>query len=240
MKRYALVIGASGGIGEEISKKLAREGWNLYLQYYKGKEKIERLQKELELIGSEVIIIQADLTLTAGAAFLTSQLFAVDSVIFAGGTAHYSLFQEIAEEEIDKLWHLHVKSPMIIVQKVLPKLRKAVFPSIVLVSSVWGQTGAACEVAYSTVKGAQLAFVKALAKELAPSNIRINAIAPGAVDTPMMAQFSTEEKMDIEADIPMGRLGSAAEIAEAVYFICSPASSYITGQVLAVNGGWYT
>ncbi|KAB7708109.1 SDR family oxidoreductase [Bacillus aerolatus] len=240
MKKWVLVTGASGGIGEEIARKLAKEGWNLYLQYFKGKEKIDQLQKELELIGSEVIVIQADLTAAGGARLLASHLFTVEAAIFAGGTAHYSLFQDIEEKDIDKLWQLHVKSPMVIVQQLIPKLRKAIFPSIVLVSSVWGQTGAACEVAYSTVKGAQIAFVKALAKELAPSNIRINAIAPGAVNTPMMAQFSMEEKMEIAADIPMGRLGTAAEIAEAVHFVCSPSSSYITGQVLAVNGGWYT
>ncbi|MEK4030129.1 MULTISPECIES: SDR family oxidoreductase [Bacillaceae] len=240
MKKYALVTGASGGIGEEISRKLAKEGWNLYLQYYKGKEKIKSLQKELENMGAEVIPIQADLTSAAGAHFLSSQLFALEAAVFAGGTAHYSLFQEIEEEEMDKLWQLHVKSPMIIVQKLIPKLRKAISPSVVLVSSVWGQTGAACEVAYSTVKGAQIAFVKALAKELAPSNIRVNAIAPGAVNTPMMEKFTMEEKAEIAADIPMGRLGAAAEVAEAVYFVCSPAASYITGQVLAVNGGWYT
>ncbi|MGC8229822.1 elongation factor P 5-aminopentanone reductase [Pseudobacillus badius] len=240
MKRYALVTGASGGIGEEISKKLAKEGWSLYLQYYQGREKIERLQQELEETGAEVIAIQADLTSSAGAHFLSSQLFSLEAAVFAGGTAHYSLFQEIEEEEMDKLWQLHVKSPMMIIQKAIPKLRKAVSPSVVLVSSIWGQTGAACEVAYSTVKGAQIAFVKALAKELAPSNIRVNAIAPGAVNTPMMAQFSLDEKAEIAADIPMGRLGAACEIAEAVYFVSSPAASYITGQVLAVNGGWYT
>ena len=239
MRRYALVTGASGGIGEEISRKLAKEGWSLYLQYYKGKEKIERLQRELEEMGTEVIAIQADLTSAVGAHLLANQLFALETVVFAGGTAHYSLFQEIEEEEMDKLWQLHVKSPMVIVQKIIPKLKKAMSPSIVLVSSVWGQTGAACEVAYSTVKGAQIAFVKALAKELAPSNIRVNAIAPGAVNTPMMGKFSLEEKAEIASGIPMGRLGAAAEVAEAVYFVCSPASSYITGQVLAVNGGWY-
>ncbi|KMY53676.1 3-ketoacyl-ACP reductase [Bacillus sp. FJAT-27231] len=240
MKRYALVTGASGGIGEEISRKLAGEGWNLYLQYYKGKEKVERLQRELEGMGAEVISIQADLASAEGARFLASQLFTLEAVVFAGGTAHYSLFQEIEEAEMDKLWQLHVKSPMILVQLTIPKLRKAMSPSIVFVSSVWGQTGAACEVAYSTVKGAQIAFVKALAKELAPSNIRVNAVAPGAVNTPMMDQFSLEEKAEIAGEIPMGRLGAAAEVAEAVYFVCSSASSYITGHVLAVNGGWYT
>lgn len=240
MKRYALVTGASGGIGEAIARKLAGEGWNLYLQYYKGQEKIERLRKELEQIETEVTVIQADLTTAAGARLLSSQLFSVEVAVFAGGTAHYSLFEEIKEEEIDQLWQLHVKSPMMITQKLIPKLRKAASPSVVFISSIWGQTGAACEVAYSTVKGAQIAFVKSLAKELAPSHIRVNAVAPGAVNTAMMSAFSPEETAEIAADIPMGRLGGAAEVAEAVCFVCSSAASYITGQVIAVNGGWYT
>lgn len=240
MEKWALVTGASGGIGAEIARKLAAEGWNLYLQYFKNKEKVRRLQADLAAMGAEVITIQADLTEHGSAALLAEQLFAVEAAVFAGGTAHYSLFQDIKEEEIDELWQLHVKSPMVIIQKLIPKLRRAAAPSVVLVSSVWGQTGAACEVAYSTVKGAQIAFVKALAKELAPSGIRINAVAPGAVDTPMMGQFSPEEKQEIADDIPLGRLGTAAEIAEAVHFVCSPASSYVTGQVLGVNGGWYT
>ncbi|HEY9576784.1 MAG TPA: SDR family NAD(P)-dependent oxidoreductase, partial [Pseudobacillus sp.] len=120
MRRYALVTGASGGIGEEISRKLAEEGWSLYLQYYKGKEKIEHLQRELEEMGTEVMTIQADLTSAVGAHLLASQLFSLEAVVFAGGTAHYSLFQEIEEEEMDKLWQMHVKSPMVIVQKIIP------------------------------------------------------------------------------------------------------------------------
>ncbi|WP_338754100.1 elongation factor P 5-aminopentanone reductase [Bacillus sp. FJAT-52991] len=240
MKRFALVVGASGGIGQEIAKKLALDGWNLYLQYSNGEEKIKVLQKQLEEIGVEGFSVQADLSSAYGVDQLLQQLFSVEAVIFAQGTSQYSLFQDVKEEEMDLLWTLHVKSPMMIIQKLLSKLQKGSAPSIVFISSIWGQTGAACEVAYSTVKGAQIAFVKSLAKELALARIKVNAIAPGAVNTRMMSQFSRQELDEIIEEIPMGRLAEPTEIAAVVSFLCSQASSYITGQVVAVNGGWYT
>lgn len=140
---------------------------------------------------------------------------------------------------MDEMISLHVKSPMLLVQALLPKLfRKK--GSIVLMSSIWGQTGASCEVVYSAVKGAQLSFVKALSKEVALSGVRVNAVAPGAVSTNMLSDFSEEDIQEIKDDIPMGKLAHPDQIADAVEFLLSPKSAYITGQTLSVNGGWYT
>ncbi|WP_100330972.1 elongation factor P 5-aminopentanone reductase [Bacillus xiapuensis] len=239
MKPNALITGASGGIGREVAKKLAKEGWNLYLQYFQGEQAIQEVKEQVEMLGAETIIIQADLSSPEGARKLLNELFTVQAVVFAGGTAHYGLFQDTKEEEIDELWNLHVKIPMLIIQQLITKLQREKSPSIVFISSIWGQTGAACEVAYSAVKGAQNALVKALGKELAPSQIKVNAVAPGAVNTPMLARFSNQEVNELAREIPMGRLAEPSEIAEAVSFLCSPASSYITGQLLSVNGGWY-
>ena len=125
-------------------------------------------------------------------------------------------------------------------KKLIPKLRQKERGSIVVVSSIWGQTGASYEVAYSAVKGAQIAFAKALSKELASSGIRVNAVAPGAIQTPMVEDFSQDEIEAITDDIPAGRLGKADEVADSVEFLLSDKSSYINGQVLAVNGGWLT
>ena len=111
--------------------------------------------------------------------------------------------------------------------------------NIVVISSIWGLTGASCEVVYSMVKGGQNAFVKALAKELAPSGIRVNAVAPGAIDTDMLRRFSEEELQSIANDIPIGRIGKPDEVAKTVSFLVSDAASYITGQIISVNGGWY-
>ncbi|WP_203362368.1 SDR family oxidoreductase [Bacillus sp. REN10] len=240
MKRFALVTGASGGIGQEIARQLAHDGWNLYLQYSSGENQIKALQKQIEATGVESFSVQADLSSSVGVEKLLQHLFSVEAVVFAHGTAQYGLFQEVKEEEMDLLWALHVKSPMMIIQRLVSKLQKGKAPSIVFISSIWGQTGAACEVVYSTVKGAQIALVKSLAKEFAPSHIKVNAVAPGAVNTKMMSHFSSEEVNEIAEDIPMGRLAEPAEISAVVGFLCSRASSYMTGQVLAVNGGWYT
>jgi 3-oxoacyl-[acyl-carrier protein] reductase len=122
----------------------------------------------------------------------------------------------------------------------LPKMIRQQHGNIVLMTSIWGQTGAACEVIYSTVKGAQISFVKSLSKELALNGIRVNGIAPGAVNTSMLANFTEDEMEDIKGDIPMGRLAEPSDIAESVSFIISQRASYITGQILSVNGGWYT
>ena len=135
---------------------------------------------------------------------------------------------------------VHVISPLMLTKELLPKMIRQQHGNIVLMTSIWGQTGAACEVIYSTVKGAQIAFVKSLSKELALNGIRVNGIAPGAVNTSMLANFTKDEMEDIKGDIPMGRLAEPADIAESVSFIISQRASYITGQILSVNGGWYT
>ena len=111
---------------------------------------------------------------------------------------------------------------------------------IIVISSIWGETGAALEVAYSAVKGAQISFVKALGKELAMDGIRVNGVAPGAINTPMMGRFSEEDLRDLENEIPMGKLGTPDNVADVVSFLLSEKSSYITGQMISVNGGWHT
>ncbi|WP_456271484.1 elongation factor P 5-aminopentanone reductase [Bacillus sp. AK031] len=240
MKKFALITGASGGIGRQTALTLAEQDWNLYLHYHSNEKAVEELLKELQSFAGEYIPVKADLTQTDGPEHLLSQLFHVDAFIYTSGTPLYGLFQDITETEMDAMWNLHVKSPLQILQGLLPKMLKSSNGSTVIVSSIWGQTGAACEVLYSTVKGAQIAFVKSLSKEVARNGIRINAVAPGAVDTEMLNSFTPEELADIAEEIPMGRFADPSEVAQTIEFLVSPKSSYITGQVLSVNGGWYT
>jgi 3-oxoacyl-[acyl-carrier protein] reductase len=239
LAKFVLITGASGGIGRKTAELLARNGWNLYLHYYINKKEMDDLAKELSKYPVEVIPIQADLTNSAGANQLTESIFEIDAVVHASGVSKWGLFQDHSESDMDDLWNIHVKSPMIIIQKLLEKLIR-VRGKVVIVSSIWGQTGAACEVLYSTVKGAQLSFVKSFSKEIARNGVRVNAIAPGAVNTDMLNSFTEEELEDVKEDIPMGRLANSEEIASAIRFLLSDEASYITGQVLAVNGGWYT
>lgn len=240
MRKFALITGASGGIGSAIAEELASQGWNLYLHYHKNKQNVFHLMNQLNQYNIECIPICTDLSTREGTNQLLENIFQIDAIVYCSGSAPYGLFSDLDEMEMDKMWQLHVKSPMVLVQALLPRLKQRPSSRIVLISSIWGQTGAACEVIYSTVKGAQIAFVKSLSKETASSSLRINCVAPGAVKTNMLAQFNSQELQDLESAIPLGYIAEPQDISGAVSFLLSEKSSYITGQVLAVNGGWYT
>ncbi|MBW3113804.1 MULTISPECIES: elongation factor P 5-aminopentanone reductase [Bacillaceae] len=237
--KFALITGSSGGIGSSTALKLAEEGWNLYLHYHTNKKAVEELIHKVEGFGVEAIPIRADLSLPEEVGRLVESIFRLDAIIYCSGNSSWGLFQDQTENHMDEMINLHVKSPLILVQKLLPKIieRKG---GIVMVSSIWGQIGGACEVVYSTVKGAQLAFVKSLSKELALSGVRVNAVAPGVVETAMMSAFTDDDKHSLYDEIPMGRFAQPDEIADSIQFLLSSKATYITGQTLSVNGGWYT
>lgn len=237
MDKYALITGASGDIGIAISKKLISEGYHLYVHYHQN----EKILKDLKSLYKDNLIlpIKADLTSKTGVQELLEHIkMPVELVVFNSGMSHYGLVTDLNDVEIDQMVELHITSPFRLIQKLIPSMITKHKGNILLISSIWGITGASCEVLYSMVKGGQNAYVKALAKELAPSHIRVNAIAPGAISTKMLAQFTSEELNQLQEEIPLGRLGTPDEIAETVIFLASEKSSYITGQVISVNGGW--
>lgn len=240
MQKFVLITGASGGIGRAIALKLAEEGYSLYLHYHQNKQSIEDLLDKLSVFSGEFIPIQADLTTSNGYKKVAESVFSIESIIHNGGFSHYGLFVDMDNKAIENMIMVHMTSPMLLVKELLPKMYSQQNGNILFITSIWGQTGAACEVAYSTVKGAQISFVKSLSKELALNGIRVNGIAPGAVNTSMLSSFNAEDMDMMKADIPMGRLGDPREIAESVSFLISNKASYITGQILNVNGGWYT
>lgn len=240
VKKYALITGASGGIGSAMAKKMAEEGYSLYLHYHKNEEGMRQLLKELTRFENDFLPIQADLTKREGVEKLCENIFAVDAIIHNCGQSHYGLLVDMEDEELDVILKLHVTAPILLTKRLLPKLMRNRNGHIVVISSIWGQTGAACEVAYSAAKGAQIAFVKALSKEVALSGITVNAVAPGAIQTSMLDNLSEEELQELKDEIPIGRLGSGEDVAEAVSFLLSSKARYITGQTLSVNGGWYT
>jgi len=240
LKKYVLLTGASGGIGKAVAFHLAAKGYHLYLHYNQNEQTIRELKNKLEPFGGEYIPIQADFASAYGYQSILPQIFSLDAIIHCGGKSHYGLLVDLNHNEAQEIFNIHVLNPLMLTKELLPKFLTKRSGNIIVITSIWGQTGAACEVAYSSAKGAQIAFVKALSKEVALNGIRVNAIAPGAVDTPMMEGFTSEELEQISFDIPMGRMAKPEEIAASVSFLLSDESSYITGQVLSVNGGWYT
>lgn len=236
--KYALITGASGGIGASIARQLASDGYGLFLHYNKNKIRIEALKEELANVWAKAV--QADLSEDDGVDVLLAQIDRpIDALIHNGGNSYYGLITDMSVECVKRMVQLHVTSPVLLTKKLLPAMIRKKSGNIVVISSIWGLTGASCEVVYSMVKGGQNAFVKALAKELAPSGIRVNAVAPGAIRTEMLQLFSEEELQSIAEDIPLGRIGEPNEVAKTVSFLLSEAASYITGQIISVNGGWY-
>lgn len=236
--KYALITGASGAIGQAIALKLAKQGFHLYLHYRANKDSIDQLIPKLLAEGVDVIPIQADFSKSEDMSHVEAQLFQIDLFVHAAGNSYYQLFQDTEMAAVDELWDIHVRFPMQLLQGILPKLLKNKEGRIIFISSIWGEIGASMEVAYSTVKGAQIAFCRALSKELASSGVTVNVVSPGYIETAMNQGFDEGEKQAIQAEIPLRHFGKSDDVAEAVAFLASSDSHYITGQVLRINGGW--
>ena len=239
MEKWALITGASGGIGQAIARTLANEGgYNLYLHFHQNEEGVRQLADSLPVQSK---LIRADLSSIDGFYQLTETLtHSIDVLILNAGLSHVGLITDVSDAEVQKMVQLHITSPFLIAKHMIPSMVRKKYGKIIVISSIWGSVGASCEVLYSMVKGGQNTFVKALAKELAPSGINVNGIAPGTIETNMMAFFSDEDKQAILDEIPMGRFGKPEEIGHAVAFLISEKSSYINGEILNINGAWFT
>lgn len=237
-EKNVLVVGSSGDIGIKIAEQLIKDDYQVILHYNKNKEVIEKF---ISKVSQENIlsIVQADLSDKNGIKeFIKQLVFSIDAVIFASGKAYFGLFQDMTEEMMDKMMTLHVKAPWMITKYLLPHMVKNKSGKVIFITSIWGSDGASNEVIYSSVKGAQNSFVKSLAKEVAPSGIRVNAVSPGFINTKMNNLLSQEEMSDVISGIPIGRPGLPEEVAQVVSFLMSEKSSYIQGEIINVTGGW--
>jgi 3-oxoacyl-[acyl-carrier protein] reductase len=238
-KKYALLTGASGGIGNAIARQLIKDDYAVYLHYYKNGEGLQSLQAEFS--DHEIYIIKADLSSSEGVDELLSQVHhPINSLILNSGNSYVGLVTDMTIEDVTTMIQLHMTSPFLLTQAILPKMISRKTGNIVFITSIWGEIGASCEALYSMVKGGQNTLVKALAKELAPSNIRVNAVAPGAINTTMLHFLEESDRDALIEEIPMGRLGEPEEIAHSVQFLLSKQASYINGQIISVNGAWHT
>ncbi|MEN1969929.1 SDR family oxidoreductase [Lentibacillus sp. N15] len=238
MGKNVLIIGASGEIGSAIALSLAKDGYQLMLHYHQNEQAIHQLRRNMET-EQLLLEIQADLTTASGLQTLLNCLvFPIDAIVFASGTAYYGLFQQAESAEMDQMLQLHVKAPWLISKQVLPQMLTRQSGSIIFITSIWGRVGASHEVMYSSVKGAQNSFVKALAKEVAMSGVSVNAVSPGFIDTKMNDHLTNEEKTSIIDQIPMNRAGKPEEVAHVVGFLLDDKSTYIQGEIIEVNGAW--
>ena len=235
--REILVTGASRGIGFAITTTFLENGDRVYAcardvqSLYELKEKytlLEPISCDLKDPSSvEKMFIRIG--------EMTHQL---DAVINNAGISKIGLLQDMSVEEWDELMAVNLRAPFLVIRKALPGMIRAGKGCIVNISSMWGTYGASCESAYSASKGGLNALTRALAKEVAPSGIRVNAITLGAIDTSMNAFLSPEERADLENEIGMGRLGSPREAADLVMYLCSDQSTYMTGAVIPLDGGF--
>ncbi|WP_334330206.1 elongation factor P 5-aminopentanone reductase [Companilactobacillus sp. HBUAS59699] len=236
---YALVMGSSGDIGTSTAKALAEKGWSLYLHYNKNRERIADLQTELaeKYPHQDFIPVQFDME-SDKVESLTKQIFGLDAIVFAQGNTFYKLLVDIEESEIDALWKIHIKLPILILKALQDKLALTHHGRVVFIGSIYGKIGSAMEVVYSTVKGAMTSFADAYAKEVASLGISVNVVAPGAVNTKMNAEFSSEDLESIKEEIPADRLANPDEIADLVSYLVNIRSNYLTGQTIYFAGGW--
>lgn len=237
-----LITGASGTIGQAVARKLAESGDSLYLHFNSGREKAAALARELEADHPDQVFscVQADLSVPEGPEKLLSQLLLpVTGIVYNCGKSEVGLFQDTPESVVRELIQLQLTSPFRLIQSLIQPMIREKEGRIVLISSIWGLTGASTEVLYSMVKGGQNTFVKALAKEVAPSGITVNAVAPGAVDTPMMKLFSESDREEVRSEIPAGRFARPEEIAALVAFLLGADAGYLNGQIISENGAWY-
>lgn len=241
MKKFALVLGASGEIGRAICRSLADDGWSIYIHFSNNEKAAQVLYRSLSesFPAQEFMLVQGDFSKASGAQLLASQIFNVQAIVFANGQAHYSLLEDTTVEDMDALWRVHVQNPMHLTALLSSKLRAHDVSYVLFIGSIWGEAGSAGESLYAAVKGAQHAFVKSYAKESALSRIRVNAIAPGFINTTMNSHLSEEELEYILEDIPLGVIGQTTDVAEMVRFYLSGKADYVTGQIIRLNGGWY-
>lgn len=236
MAKTVLITGASRGIGAATAEIFADNGYNVIINYNKNRERAEQIAQKT---GGK--IIQADISdiIQTGKMVddIISEFKKIDVLVNNAGISVTGTFDSISDEDARRLFDVNIFGTFNCTKLVLPHMLRRKYGKIINVSSMWGQVGASCEVHYSASKAAVIGFTKALAKEVGPSGITVNCVSPGFISTDMTACYTKEEVNAICEEIPVGRTGSPYEVAQAVFYLASEQASYITGQVLGINGG---
>lgn len=241
MGKTVLITGASGGIGSACARAFAKDGWQTALHFGKNETSARALRDALRAMGCDAEVFSADAACPAQVNACVDAVLArfgrIDALVCCAGVAQQKLFTDLTDEDWRRMLDADLGGVFAFDRAVLPEMLRRGAGAIVNLSSVWGVCGASCEVAYSATKGGINAMTRALAKELAPSSIQVNAIACGAIDTEMNQFLDEEERNALLEEIPAGRMGRAEEVGKLAYQLGSE-NSYLTGQIIQLDGGW--
>lgn len=241
MSKTVLITGASRGIGRATAIAFAKAGWRVGIGFHRSETEAKALEVELTATGADVLALQADVADREQVFAMVRQAQQhfgfIDALICNAGIARQQLFSDVTEEDWRHMMGVTLDGAFHCVQAVLPDMIHQKAGCILLVSSIWGMVGASCEVAYSTAKAGLIGMTKALAKELGPSHIRVNCVAPGVIDTDMNALLNETTLEELAEETPLGRIGTPDDIARSLLFLAGENAAFITGQVLSPNGG---
>lgn len=239
--KTALITGASRSIGRQCALTLAKNGFDIAINYKNSDECAESLKREIEALGVRAVCIKADVAdsaqVKAAVQKAIDALGSIDVLVNNAGIAQQKLFTDITDEDFRRMFAVNVDGVFYMCREVLPYMINKKSGSIINISSMWGEVGASCEVHYSASKAAVIGLTKALAKEVGLSGIRVNCVSPGFIKTDMNNLIDEDTTESIREETPLYRLGEATDIANAVLFLAQDSSSFITGQVIGVNGG---
>jgi len=235
-----IVTGGSRGIGKCLVENFPRDGYNVILNYNKSENSAKQIKNKLLEEGFEIGIFKADISKREDVKklidFALKKYGNIDVLVNNAGVAKIQVFSDVTEEDWDEIMNTNLKSVLFTIQEVLPNMIHQKKGCIINISSVWGIIGASCEAVYSASKAGVDAITKSLAKELGPSNIRVNSIAPGIIDTEMNSSLDVKIKKEIEQEIPLGRIGKPIDVYRCAKWIIE--DEYTTGQIISPNGGW--
>ncbi len=238
MAKVALITGASRGIGRASAKMLAKNNFKVIANYNKSEESINDLKRELKEENIEIDTYKADITkkeeIKNMVKYVLDKYGKIDVLINNAGISQIKLFTDITDEDWENMLNTNLSSVFYVTKEVLPSMINKKEGHIINITSVWGITGASCEVHYSASKAGIIGLTKALAKELAPSNIKVNAIAPGFINTDMNKELNNEEVEEVKNEIPLKRIGEPEDVANCIKYLVE--SEYITGQVIKIDG----
>lgn len=237
MNKKVLIIGGSRGIGAEAVRLFTASGCSVVFTYHRAELAADALRRETGAVPVRCDVKHPD-SVRIAVEKAVSTLGSIDVLICNAGTADYGLITDIEESRWEEIIDTDLNGVFYCIRNVLPSMISRKSGCIITVGSMWGETGASCEVAYSAAKAGVIGLTKALAKEVGPSGIRVNCLSPGMIDTDMNAAFTEEDVKAIAYDTPLGRTGDPAEIAKVMRFLASDDASFITGQVIGVNGGF--